>query len=110
MAEQGKGLSRRQEQAIQALLVSPTVKRAARRAGLSYRALKGYLQDPRFREEYRRARLEAREHALGLLANAAAAAVGALRRNLRCGTPAAEVKASQVLLEQGAQGALEELA
>ena len=97
----GSKLSRKQEQAIEGLLSEPTVQRAAQRAGVGYRTLKTWLSsDPAFVAAYRAARRQVVEGAITQLQQATRAAVRTLRRNLRCGNPGVEVKASQVILDQ----------
>ena len=57
------------------------------------------LADARFQGVYRAARRQVLEAALSSLQEAAAAAVEALRRNLRCRKPSVEVQASRAILD-----------
>src|SRR5947208_3667217 len=100
MAGHGQKLSRKREQAIAALLAAPTVKKAAARAGVSERTLQLWLADPDFREAFRAARRRVLEGAVANLQHASRAAVATLRRNLRCGAAAVEVRAAVAILEQ----------
>ena len=43
----------RQEKALAALVTSPTIKAAATAAGIDYRTIRRYLEDPDFLQEYR---------------------------------------------------------
>src|SRR5262249_30096526 len=78
----------------------------------SLRTMKTYMQDRLFKEELRRAQEQAREQTVTFLAKAGAFSVKTLLRNQKCGNPAVEVKAAQVIFEQqfGRRADLEELA
>ena len=47
-------MTAKEERALQALLTSPTIKAAAAAAGIDYRTMRRYLEDPDFQQEYRR--------------------------------------------------------
>jgi hypothetical protein len=100
MPGHGEKLSRKQEQCIVALLCEPTLERAAAAAGVSLRSLKTWLRDPGFQQEYRTARRQLVEGALGRLQQATGEAVDTLRRLLTCGRPAVEARAAVAVLEQ----------
>jgi hypothetical protein len=79
MAKGHGSKGRRQEQAIAGLLSEATVEQAARKAGVGYRTLKGWLGQDQFQRAYRDARRALLEHATGLLADGLTAAVVRLR-------------------------------
>ena len=92
-------LRRSHERAIAALLSHARLEDAARAAGISRSTLCRMLADARFQGVYRAARRQVLEAALSSLQEAAAAAVEALRRNLRCRKPSVEVQASRAILD-----------
>ena len=93
-------LPRRQEQALAALLVAPTIRAAADQAGLGEATLRRWLRDPDFAAAYREARYRVVEAAHVSLVSAVEEAVCGLRRNLTCGTPSVEVRAAVAVLDQ----------
>ena len=93
------GLEPAQEKAVLALLTNPTIRDAARAAGVGEATLYRWLQIPEFRDAYRAARRQVVSHATARLQNAATLAVAALERNLECGNPATEVRAAVAILE-----------
>ena len=103
MSGHGAKLPRRQEAAIAALVECPTRAEAATKAGVSEATLGRWLQLDEFREAYRTARRQLVESAIGHLQRAAEDAVEALKRNLKSGTPAAEVSAARTILSQAVQ-------
>ena len=78
MKGHGEKLSRNQERAIAALLVHPTMAKAAAAAGVGEVTLWRWLQIPEFKEQYRLARREAVSQAVGHLQGACNVAVPAL--------------------------------
>ena len=64
MAGHGEKLSRKQDQAIAALLAHSSIPEAARSIDIGERTLWRWLQKEDFREEYRRARAEVVRHAV----------------------------------------------
>jgi hypothetical protein len=104
MAGHGEKLSRKQDAAVAALLSCPTVKKAAERAGIHYRTLKGWLQLPGFQRAYRDAKRRVVEQGLTLLQRTATRAAATLKRNLTCGNPAVEVRAALGVLDQAQKG------
>ena len=102
--ERGR-VSRRQEQAIAALLAQPTIAEAAKSIGVGESTLRRWLGEPAFREAYRTARRQAVEVAIGTLQQAGAEAVTTLRRNMSETTPpAVQVRAAVAILEHAARG------
>lgn len=95
----GDKLSRKQEQAIAALLAEPTIGTAATAAKVSESTLWRWLQQGAFRTRYRAARAQVVESAIGSLQRAATKAVAALERNLECGQPSVEVSAARAILD-----------
>jgi hypothetical protein len=99
MAGHGQKLSRKQESAIAALLSEPTVARAAAKAGVSPRALKGWLSLPGFQCAFREARRRVVDGAVAQMQRATGAAVRALRRNLTAEKASDQIRAAQIILE-----------
>ena len=75
----GEKQSRKHEQAIAALLTEPTLAAAAKAVGVGVATLGRWMQDEKFQEDYRKARMEAVGHATAKLQQAAESAVKALR-------------------------------
>jgi hypothetical protein len=96
----GEKLSRKQEDAIAALLTHGTVRDAAKACKVGEATLFRWLQIPSFHERYTSARREVLQAALTTLQSVARAAVVTLAKNLRCGIPAVEVSAARVILDQ----------
>jgi hypothetical protein len=105
MAGHGEKETRLRERAIAALLAEPSIKAAAKTARVSHAALKLWLKDEAFLKDFREARLRVLERAVALLAGSTTRAVQALRRNLRCGRPADEIRAATAILEHATRGA-----
>lgn len=99
-----KGLTRKQEAAIVALLAHNTLKDAASACGLSEVTLWRYMQDVEFIAAYRAARRQSVEQATARLQRMMNDAVDALERNLSCENPAVEIRAAQLVIEQGIRG------
>src|SRR5262249_19545356 len=94
----------RQEALVAALLTEPTHQAAAAAAGVSEATLRRWLHRPAVRAACREARRRVVEDAGARLQQACGEAVEALRRNLACGNPRAEVRAAQIVLEQAVRG------
>ncbi len=105
MKGHGEKLSRKQESAIAALLSEGTMKAAAASAGVSEATLWRWSRLPEFQARLRGARRQVLERAVSELQAASSEAVEALRRNLGCANPAAEIKAAQIILDQAMKGA-----
>jgi hypothetical protein len=90
---------RREDAAIVALLACPTIDDAATQAGIGESTLRGWLRDPDFQRKYRDARRQVVEQAITGLQQATTEAVAALRRNLSCGVPAAEISAAKAVID-----------
>ena len=100
----GEKLTRKQEQAVAALLEQPTVLRAATVAGVSERTLRLWLKDPGFRAAYGAARRQLLEHALARLHKASAKAVGALVKALRADKDGDRIRAALGILDRATAG------
>jgi len=73
----GEKLSRKQEQAVVALLTMPTIRKAAEKAGVGERTLRGWMKDsPEFQRAYTEARRGFLEHSLGKLQRGRRSAAG----------------------------------
>ena len=97
-------LDPRQSKAISALLLQPTIEKAAQSVGISEKTLSRWLEQPAFRAAYETARQEAFAQSVSLLHKATGAAVAALVKNLKCGNPSVEVRAAIGVLEQTYKG------
>lgn len=97
-------LTRRQEAGIGFLLSELTQEQAAARTGVSTATLRRWLSNPVFVRAYRAARRQLLEAALGQLQQTCSEAVETLKRNLRCGKPAVEIRAAATILEQAVKG------
>jgi hypothetical protein len=86
------------EAALAALLQSATIAEAARKVHVSERTLRLWLKAPAFLAAYRAARRQLVEHAQGELQAAAGEAVAVLKRNLKAGRSADQIRAASVLL------------
>jgi len=109
----GEKLTRKQEQAVAALLVYPTLEEAAEAAGISKATLWRWTQRDDFQAIYRAARRRAVSQAIGRLQQASQKAVNALEEVMAdsgC-PPAARVSAAKTVLEFSIRGLeLEDLA
>jgi len=99
-AVKGGKRQRQEETAISALLSEPTIADAAMKVGVDESTLRRWLAEPAFKAQYRAARRQIVESAIGRLQSVATKAVDALERNLTCGTPAVEVGAAKSVLDQ----------
>ena len=86
-----------------ALLTSSTQQETAKKAGLSERTIRVYLNDPDFAAEYSQRRQELLEAATAQLQQSLAAAVAALREIVEADESSdnARISAGRVLLEYG---------
>lgn len=92
-------LSRRHENVIVALIAHPKITDAAKAAGVNESTVWRLMQREDFQKRYREAQDKVFDGALGSLQGATTEAVDALRRNLSCGTPSAEVQAAKIILD-----------
>jgi hypothetical protein len=98
MSGHGEKLTRKQDAAVAALLATPTLARAAEKAGVGESTLRRWLSLPAFQAEFRAARRKVVEHAVGQLQCSAAAAAATLRRNLRGGKAGDQTRAALGIL------------
>lgn len=92
------------EKALAALLESASIADAAKRCELSQETLYRYLKDKEFVADYRNARRQVVENSITQLQQASGEAVEALRRNLSCTNPQAEIRAAQIILDNALKG------
>jgi hypothetical protein len=107
MSARDDGLTPRQERALAALLSEPTVEKAAAKAGVGYRTLKGWLAQPAFLSAWRAARRRVVEEAvvvLQKLTTAAAVALGEVVTNKRA-KAADRVRAAVAIFDREAKAA-----
>ncbi len=97
-------LTRKQEQAIVALLEHGTVSAAAEACKLTRGTLWRYLQDEAFSIAYRAARHEVVDGAINRLQGLMNRAVETLERNLECRDASVEVRAAHLVLEHALKG------
>ncbi len=92
--------------AIEALLAEPTMRAAAKVAGIGEATLRRWLNEPTFAQAYREARAKLLDGALTALQAAASAAVQTLRdvMNNRLAKPSEKVSAARVVLEFSLKG------
>jgi hypothetical protein len=100
----GRPKAHKRQAAIAALLSSGSIGQAAERSGVCEKTLRLWMAQTDFASEYRRARQQVVEHAVGILQTASLQAVAALVKNLQCGRPAVEVSAANSLLQHSLQG------
>lgn len=91
----------RKEKALQALLVSPTRKAAAKAAGIDPETLRRYLKDPEFLQAYRDAAADTMDAATRQLQGTLNAAADRLLKIVNDDEqpPAAQIQAARTLLE-----------
>src|ERR1700677_4877151 len=97
----GEKLTRKQEQAISALLSCSTIKKAADAVGVAETTLRRWLQeDAAFLVAYRQARRRVVEAAVGLLQRATGKAVRTLVRNMDGSKASDQIRAAAIVIEQ----------
>lgn len=102
----GTKRSRKHEAAIAALLREPTLLAAAQAIGVNEQTLRRWLKDPAFAADYKAARRQTLELAVGALHDLAGEAVLTLRQTLTADVPAAvRVRAALGILERAFAGA-----
>jgi len=105
MAENGKNLSPKQEEAILALLTTTNVEQAARAVKIGPRTLYRWQQEPEFDKAYRKARRDAFGQGTARLQQASGAAVSSILKIMVDQHAAASTKlrAADMVLTHGAQ-------
>ena len=92
------------EKALAALLTSKTRKEAAEKAGIGYRTIRVYLQDPEFSAEYLRRKGEIVDDAARRLTNAMQSAIEVLEKGIAGKKVTDEaIRASKLVLEYSAR-------
>jgi methylphosphotriester-DNA--protein-cysteine methyltransferase len=104
MTGHGEKLSRKQEQAIGALLTEQTISGAAGQVGVSEVTLRRWLKQPGFLAAYRSARREAMEKATAFLQQSAWAATTTLIRLLGANSESIRLRAATEILNQANKG------
>jgi hypothetical protein len=101
MSTAGEKFSRKQEQAIAALLAEPTIEKAARAAGIGFATLRRWLQNDDFQERYRQAKKQTLDAVMSHLQLIAGEAVETLREVAvnREAPASSRVAASRAILE-----------
>jgi hypothetical protein len=84
-----------------ALVNTATVADAAKSVGMSERSAYRHMADPAFAARWQEMRSHRLAAALKELQDGAGEAVLCLRRNLTCGSPAAEIRAAAAILDFG---------
>jgi hypothetical protein len=95
----GERLSRKQEQAIAALLEQPTIEQAAATVGVNEKTLRLWRKRPDFQAAFLAARRQIVDTTTTRLQQLGIAAVLALHRNLNCGKPSVEVRCVEIILQ-----------
>jgi hypothetical protein len=105
MTGHGEKLTRKQEDAIAALLDAPTVAAAAGKAGIGERTLRRWMKIPEFLSAFRRERRRAVESAVGRIQAGTGLAVDTLLAVARDGAKDGDrVRAAIALLDHGFRG------
>ena len=104
MKGHGEKLTRKQEQAIAALLSEATVASAAEKAGVGEVTLYRWLKLDDFMAAYREARREVVEKAVAQLQQSSWAASTTLIRLLGSGSDSVRLRAAQTILDQANKG------
>lgn len=99
MTGHGDKLSRKQEDAIAALLTHSTICSAAKAIGIGEKTLYRWIRDEKFARAYKEARNRAVEDAVDGLRHLTKDALAALGRNMECGIPSTEVAAARVVFD-----------
>jgi hypothetical protein len=95
----GPKLSRKQTEAIAALLASATHEKAAEQVGINDATLRRWMAQPAFQAAYDAARAQVLDGTITLLLRLNSLATVTLHRNLSCGKPGVEVRAALGILE-----------
>src|SRR4029453_5899689 len=106
MSGHGEKLTHKQERAIAALLVAPSITAAAQQIGVNENTLLRWLKDAAFQTTYRDARRAVGQHAIVQVQRATGEAVETLRNVMQDSeSPAsARVSAAKAILETAVKG------
>src|SRR5262249_16641934 len=91
------------------LLLTTSIRGAARRAGIGRKALRAWMQEPEFQAAYRRARTELVEQTIGRLVGAGALALKKLIALLNDPSPQGQLGAAKAILDHMFRGEIAEL-
>jgi hypothetical protein len=100
----GDKQSRKKEQAIAALLSSPTIASAAKAVGVSERTIRNWLKDPEFAAAYRRARQQVVEVTIGRIQQLTAPAAHTMEELLEEGSPAERLRVASMVMTYALKG------
>ena len=103
MKGHGEKITRKQEQAIAALLSSPTIREAAQAADVAEVTLWRWLKVRSFTAQYRAARRQVVEQAVARLQQASKLAVDTLMKCLQAKSESVRLRAAVAILEQSAK-------
>jgi Helix-turn-helix of insertion element transposase len=106
MAQRQKNgrFTRKQEQALTALLAHATIAEAAAAVKVDESTLRRWLRMPEFAKAWNTVRSAYLMDSVSEMQETALEAVRTLKRNLTCGEPGTEVRAADVLLSQTLRG------
>jgi hypothetical protein len=93
-----------QEKLIAELLVERSVESACRKTNVAVTTYWRWMQDPRFLEQYRKARRGILENTVARIQSITLSALDTLERNLNCENPSVEVRCAAIILEQSIKG------
>jgi DNA-binding transcriptional MerR regulator len=97
-------LSANQEQALAALLATPTITAAAGRCGLNERTIRRYLEEPEFERRYTEARDHLLDQSIFALQKLGVAAVAVLGRNFEAENRHVQIRAAKTVLDTMLRG------
>ncbi len=92
------------EKILIALLEGVSIRDAAKTSGVSEATIYNYLKDTEFLSEYRTARRQTVENAIGQMQNAASEAVERLRELMSCENHAVAARCAQIIFENSIRG------
>lgn len=87
------------EALIEAILLTPTLEEAARRANIAERTLYYRLQNPEFKRKYADRRRALVDTAMARLEKSLARAIHTLNKNMSCGRPSDENTAAKAVID-----------
>jgi hypothetical protein len=99
MPGHGERLSRKQEEALAALLISPTIGAAAKRVGCHSNSLRRWLKTEEFAAAYAAARQQLLATTVRACQVALCSAVARMKRDLRSADPEIRYRAARLLLD-----------
>jgi hypothetical protein len=106
MTGHGTKFARKSEQAIAALLTRPSIEDAARVAGVGEKTLRRWIQEPKFRARYLRARTESVHQALARIQQATGAAGTTILKLMTDANvpPAVRLRAAECVFDLAVKG------